>query len=81
MYYLTQICAIPYVYRVSFRIFHEGSKLAFLNNWGAPLFFSIVQVSLNFLFSIHITTATSISAYMDLLATRSVQVHASIWSC
>ena len=33
----------------------------------------------NFLFSMNITTATSISAYMDLLATRSVQVHESIW--
>ena len=46
-----------------------GGKSAFLG--GPPLFLPLyVQVSL--LFSMHITTATSISAYMDLLATRSV---------
>ena len=45
-------------------------KIFIWGGGGAPHFFSIyVQVSLNFLFSMHITTGTSISAYMDLLAT------------
>ena len=59
------------------------SILKVIGGWGggAPLLFSLdVQVSLKLLCSMHITTSTSISAYMDLLATRCVQVHASIWS-
>ena len=54
-------------------------SLGFLSGFsarGGHHFFSSLDVQVN-LFRMHITTATSISAYMDLLATRSVQVHAS----
>ena len=56
-----------------------GGQISNLKIIGGHHFFNLyVQVSLNF-FVWH--AAASISAYMDLLATRSVQVHTSIWPC
>ena len=44
-----------------------GGQISILEIIGVTIFFSLyVQVSLNFLFSMHITTATRISAYIGL---------------
>ena len=56
----------------------RGGKSAFLKIIEARLIFFFVQVSLDILFSMHITAATSISAYIHLLpdylvATASVE--------